>query len=291
MRARGMRYERVVYPRPAAGGDTVAYRLCPAAPPRGLLLVTHGAGNDALFAFPGFFKQVLAAGWEVFTFDMDGHGRASTTTFRFPAVLGATTDALREARRGRESLPVHAYGVSLGGSILLHALAGPLAGVRSAVVVGAPVRIQLSLGRVANEFRPAMLRTLLGQREHAGTWGMVPSFGPVKRDLYPLRLAERRPGAFGYVDVLNGVLDRMDPVGAAREVQVPVLLAYGAADRIVPPEQGILLHRTLPCSDLVLVSGGTHLATPFDATVLRRTLEWIDADQPVPARSRSTRAT
>lgn len=291
MQARGMRHERIVYARPAAGGDTVSYRLCPAAPPRGLVLVTHGAGNDALFAFPGFFKRLLLAGFEVFTFDMDGHGRASTATLAYPAVCGALADALRHARHGRVDLPVHAYGVSLGASILLHALAGPLAGIRSAVLVSAPLRIRFSTARVLNEFRPVMLRTLLEQREHAGLWGMVPSFGPVKRGVYPLRLAERRGGAFGYVEVLNDVLRRMALVEAASRTPVPVLLAYGTADRIVPPEQGVLLRRTLPRSRLLLAPGGTHLTTVFDAAVARRTLQWLGAAQPAPARNRSTSAT
>jgi pimeloyl-ACP methyl ester carboxylesterase len=271
-----MRHERIVYPRPDAGGETVAYRLCPAHPPRGLLLVTHGAGNDALFAFPGFFKRVLQHGFEVFTFDMDGHGRASTTTFAYPGVCSAVADALRHALDGRSDLRVHAYGVSLGGAILLHALAGTLRAIRSATLVVAPLRIRFSLPRVINELRPVALRTLMEQREHCGLWGMVPSFGPVKRELYPLRLAETRPGAFGYVDVLNEVLERMDLLEAARQSRVPVMLSYGTRDRIVPPEQGILLDRTLPRSELTLVRGGTHLATPFDREGLQKTLGWIE---------------
>jgi alpha-beta hydrolase superfamily lysophospholipase len=286
-----MRHERLVYNRPTAGGATVAYRLCPATAPRGLVIVTHGAGNDALFAFPGLFKRLLQEGFEVFSFDMDGHGRASTTTLSYPAVCGAVAEALRQARRGRDGLPVHAYGVSLGGAILLHALAGPLAGIRSAVLVSAPLRIRFSIGRVLGEFRPVMLRTLLAQREHASIWGMVPSFGPVKRELYPLRLAEKRPGAFGYVEVLNEMLERMRLTDAAARTRVPVLLAYGAADRIVPPEQGILLARALPRAESMLIRGGTHLTTVFDDAVARRTLEWLGGAQPAFDRSRSTSAT
>jgi alpha-beta hydrolase superfamily lysophospholipase len=276
MTERGMRHERITYPRPAAGGQTVAYRLCPAAPPRGVLLVAHGAGNDALFAFPGFFKQVLQRGFEIFTFDMDGHGRSSTTTFCYPAVCTALADALERARHGRTKLPVHAYGVSLGGAILLHALAGPLVEAASATLVVTPLRIRFSTRNVLNELRPIAFRTLVQQREHAGLWGMVPSFGPVKRGVYPLRLAETRPGTFGYVEVLNEVLERMELREAAARARVPTLLVYGTADRIVPAEQGILLARSLPDAELLLVRGGTHLSTPFDREGLRRALEHLE---------------
>jgi pimeloyl-ACP methyl ester carboxylesterase len=277
MEARGMRHRRLVYPRPEAGGETVAYRLAPVGEPAALVLVTHGAGNDALFAFTGLFKKILAAGFEIFTFDMDGHGRASSTTFSYPAVCSCTADALRHALAGRGRLPFHCLGVSLGGAILLHGLQDPLAAAASAVLVSAPLQIRFSLGRVVNELRPILLDTLIRNRHEGGIWGMVPSFGPVKRDLYPLRVADPRPGAFGYVEALNAVLSRMELPAAAARAAVPTLLAYGSADRIVPPEQGILLDRELPSSELLLVRGGTHLATVFDQAAVARSLEWMTA--------------
>lgn len=286
MQARGMRHERLVYPRPAAGGETVAYRLAPRGEPRALVLVAHGAGNDALFAFPGIFKSLLRRGFEIFTFDMDGHGRASSTTFAYPAVCSALGDALAVARAGRDTLPAHGYGVSLGGALLLHALAAPLAGLASAVLVSAPLRIEFSLGHVLNELRPRLLRTALAQRAHAGLWGMVPSFGPVKRGLYPLRLAAPRDGAFGYVDALNEVLERLALPAAAARIRVPTLLVYGTADRLVPPEQGIALARAIPRAELRLVPGGTHLTTVFDAAALARALEWMEAAPPAARHAR-----
>jgi pimeloyl-ACP methyl ester carboxylesterase len=247
------------------------------------VLVAHGAGNDALFAFSGLFKRLLLRGLEVFTFDMDGHGRASTTTLCYPAACTALADALERARNGRDGLPVHGFGLSLGGAFLLHALAGPLRSLASATLVCAPLRIRFSLARVLNELRPVGVRALVGEREHAGgVWGMIPSFGPIKRDLYPLRLAERRPGAFGYVETLNGMLERMDLPDAAARTPVPTLLVYGTGDRIVPAEQGILLHRTLPHSELLLVRGGTHLSTAFDRQAVARAEGWIEGERGEP---------
>jgi pimeloyl-ACP methyl ester carboxylesterase len=275
MEACGMRHRRIIYPRAGAGGETVAYRLSPAQEPRAVVLVTHGAGNDALFAFTGLFKKILAAGLEIFTFDMDGHGRASTTTFAYPAICGSTEDALRHALADRDGLPFHCLGVSLGGAILLHGLAGPLAGASSAVLISAPLQIRFSVRRVLNELRPVVVETLVRNREEAGIWGMIPSFGPIKRDLYPLRIADPRPGSFGYVDALNAVLQELELSEAAQRITTPTLLAYGTADRIVPPEQGIRLSREIPSCELLLVRGGTHLATVFDEQVVRRSLDWM----------------
>lgn len=284
-----MRHERLVYPRTEAWGETVAYRLTPDVPPRALVLVVHGAGNDALFAFPGLFKHLLARGFGVFSFDLDGHGRNSTTTFSYPAITGALAEALERARTGGADVPVHGFGLSLGGAVLLQSLSRSLSSLASAVLVSAPLRIRVSLPNVLNELRPALLGTALRQREHCGAWGMVPSFGPVKRGLYPLRLEEPREGAFGYVDALNDALNRMELTRAAARTHVPALLVYGTSDRLVPAEQGLLLDRSLPCSELLLVRGGTHLTTVFHEQAQRQTLDWIERHTPArPSAARDT---
>jgi pimeloyl-ACP methyl ester carboxylesterase len=282
MVGRGMGWERLCYDRPPAGGRTVAYRLRPAGNPLGVVVVAHGAGNDALFAFPGTFKRFLSGGWEVFTFDMDGHGRDSTTVLGAESAVSAVPDAIAMARAGRDGIPLHAFGVSLGGAFMLRALAAPDAGVRSAVLACAPLRIRFSLRNVLGEFRPPMLRTLLDQRPHCGVWGMVPSFGPVKRSIYPLRLGSIRNGAFGYIDELNEILDGLSLPSAAADLRFPTLLVYGTADRVVPPEQGLLLQRTMPDAELMLLRGATHLTTPFDRRFAVRLDRWL-VDHTTPA--------
>lgn len=274
--ARGMVHERLSYPRDAAGGTTIAYRFAPRTAPRALALVVHGAGNDALFAFPGFFKQLLARGVEVFTFDLDGHGRASTTRFSAATVTEAVREALDRARAGRVDLPVHAVGLSLGGSVLLYSLARLGEQISSAVLISAPLRIRFGPRAVLGELGISLVRTALRQREHLGLWGLIPSFGPVKRGAYPLRLTDSRGGAFGYVEVLNEALEQMQCEGAARRVRTPVLLVYGTADRLVPPEQGETLRCLIPGAELLIVEGGTHLTTFFANATTERILDWLE---------------
>ncbi|GAB3690510.1 3-oxoadipate enol-lactonase [Salinarchaeum chitinilyticum] len=50
--------------------------------------------------------------------------------------------------------------------------------------------------------------------------------------------------------------DVSDRVG---EIELPVQLLHGDADRVVPVENGRLLHEKLPDSDLEIVEGGPHL--------------------------------
>jgi alpha-beta hydrolase superfamily lysophospholipase len=272
----GYGWERIVYGRPEARGETVAYRLSPAGPPRDVVLAVHGAGNDALFALVGLFEELLARGHEVFTFDMDGHGRRSTTLFSPESVGGAVSAAVLRSGAGERGLPLHALGVSLGGSILLGSLPSLPLAPRTATLLSAPLRIHLSGAAIRRELGTPLLRTLWRERSRYGLTGLIPSFGPFKRGSYPLRLGVAPgPGAFGYVEVLNRTLDSLSLEDAARRAPCPVLLAYGGRDALVPIEQGERLAELLPRAELIRLPGESHLTAPMSPRVVERFLEWI----------------
>lgn len=272
-----MGWSRATYGR-TGGGEVVSYRLSPPGPPRAVVMPVHGAGNDALFSLPGLIKRLLGAEYEVFAFDLDGHGRASTTRFDPRTIAGAVPAAVVEARAAARGLPLHGIGISLGGSLLLHATSSERDAFASASLLVAPVSLRLSGRAVRGELGLPALRTMWREREHCGIWGMVPAFGPVKRAVYPLRLSMAPgEGAFGYVEVLDRALRRLDLERAASAVRTPTLLAYGDADRIVPISQGETLHAAIPGSEMMRVRGGTHLTTPLTPAVTDGALEWIGA--------------
>src|SRR5690242_3579398 len=77
---RGAHLDRVRYPRPDARGEVEAWRITPGEA-FGRVVAAHGAGNDALYPQLALFKALVERGMEVFSFDVDGHGAASTTVF------------------------------------------------------------------------------------------------------------------------------------------------------------------------------------------------------------------
>lgn len=268
-----MRWERMTYGDPA-GGTTIAHRLSPAAPPRGVVVLVHGAGNDALFSFARLVKLLLVERFEVFTFDLPGHGRSSTTTLDPGTIHEAVPTAVRASGATERGLPIHLIGVSFGGAIALAALGRVPGWFTSSVIVAAPLHIGVSASTIAGELRLPLLRALWRERRHSGIWGSIPSFGPVKRGVYPLRLAVAPGrGAFGYVEVLNEVIARLDLPGAAPAVEAPVLLVYGARDRIVPPGQGEELARLIRRSELLLLPNESHLTALSAATT--EIVHWI----------------
>jgi pimeloyl-ACP methyl ester carboxylesterase len=264
----------------ASGGEVLAYRLEPAGPPRGVVVFVHGAGNDALYSFPGLIKQFLSRDYRVFTFDLDGHGRSSTSVLD-PATLGeAVPAAVRHARIPGCDLPVHLLGISLGGALALHAAAVEPESFASTAMVAAPLQVRLTSRAMLRELGPRSFQTLWRERGHSGMWGLVPAFGPVKRSIYPLRLGvPPGRGPFGYVDVLNDALERLRLPERARDVSAPVLLAYGEADAIVPIEQGEELAKLIPDNRLLRLPHDTHLTIPLAPDTARAVLGWVEAHE------------
>lgn len=279
MAARAMASTTLRYPG-ASGGEVLAYRLVPAGPPRGIVMFVHGAGNDALYSLPGLIKQFLSRGYQVFTFDLDGHGRSSTTVLD-PATLGdAVPAAVRHARIPGSDVPIHLLGISLGGALALHAAAAEPDTFASTAMVAAPLQVRLTRRAMLRELGPRSFQTLWRERGHCGLWGLVPAFGPVKRSIYPLRLGvPPGRGPFGYVDVLNDALERLRLRECARRVSTPVLLAYGEADAIVPIEQGEELARIVPVNRLLRLPRDTHLTAPLAPDTARAVLGWVEAHE------------
>jgi pimeloyl-ACP methyl ester carboxylesterase len=277
MEAEGARLERVRYPRPEAGGEVEAWRLVPREP-RVRVVAAHGAGNDALYPQLALFEALVRRGVEVFAFDVDGHGAGSTTVFSPETVLSSIAAAVEQAERGRGALPLHLLGHSFGGSLVLHALAeGTVPHAASAVVISAPISISLDARTALAELRGFLRLATLGQRRHYGLWGMVPAVGPLKRRAYPIRGAVEAGAPFAYVAAIRRLLAHVDLDRAAARVRVPVLLAYGTGDRLVPAAQGRRMAELIPSSELLEVPGATHWSTAFADTAIARAAAWIQA--------------
>lgn len=276
LEAEGVRTQREEIRLKGSTGSCAAYRFTPSGSPRYRVLAVHGAGNDSLFAWIGFFKRQLHSGAEILTFDLPGHGRHSDALWESDRV-GEWIRAAARVAAGPRELPMHVVGISLGGSVTLGSLALLGNAITSAVAVVAPREIQFSLGTVLSEFRPRILGTLLRGWQHYGWTGLLPSFGPFKREIYPLRMADPpMRSAFGYVGVLNqAIADLIVPDTLAR-VDIPVLLVYGELDRIVPREQGAQISRWIPRSDLFVAPGGTHLSTPLLPATEERIDLWLE---------------
>jgi alpha-beta hydrolase superfamily lysophospholipase len=224
------------------------------------------------------FKALVAEGWEVFSFDLDGHGRGSTSRWEDDTVREAVPDAVAHAAEG-EPLPLHLLGHSLGAALVLRALTdGRLPDARSAVLLSAPLRIRPTLAAGAGELRGFFCADSWRQREHYGARGVVPAFGPFGRAAYPLRMAGG--GGVAYVARVRRWVDSLELERAAPGVRVPTLLVAGSADRVVPPVQAERLAVRIPDVTLQAVPGATHWTLPFAPCAVAAVTRWLDARFP-----------
>ena len=271
----GIVRESVPYTRSRRGGEGGTVAALRLVPPTGLglrtpVLFAHATGNDALFPQLGLFRALLAKGHPVLTFDLDGHGRESTTTLAVDGTTGMLGDA-RQALTGSASAPVHVVGQSLGGALALAAVAtGELAPatVRSLTLLSTPLLLSPAARMLGTELLGMARASVRSQLRHYGPYGLLPAMGPFKRRAYPIRLADGEARApLAYVDVVTRLVAGLDLTTLATRVRVPTLLVYGIHDKLVPPEQGRALAGLIPDADLRLVPGGTHFSTPFEPGV------------------------
>ncbi|HEX8317069.1 alpha/beta hydrolase [Longimicrobium sp.] len=268
------------YPRVEARGEACAVRLVPPGAPTARVLVAHGAGNDALFPLLELFGALLASGAEVFSFDVDGHGCASTTVFAPGSVRTAIAAAADQAERGRPPLPLHVVGHSLGGSLMLDALAsGSLQRAASAAILSSPVDVRIGARTVAGELRGFFRLDTLAQRRHYGWWGLVPAFGPVKRASYPFRRVDDDGRAWSYVAAVQRLLAELDLEARAGTITHPTLLVYSDGDWIVPHAQGARLAARIPGAELLSLRGVSHYTLPFHRLTIERVVRWIGQHQ------------
>lgn len=274
--AAGIAWERGRMPRPAAGGEAAWVRLSPRAAATARVVVVHGANNDALFPLLPLFESLVAAGMEVFAFDLDGNGWESTTTYARETAPRAVGDGVRFATAGRPPLPLHLVGHSLGGSMSLRAMANGDAGdVAAAVLLSAPLRVEFGLRTAVAELAGFLAPGTLSLRRYYGAWGLVPAVGSLKRRAYPFRWTPPTGAAFGYVDEVQALLAALDLEAAAAAVRVPTLLVYGDGDAIVPPAQGERLAARMPAAELIRLPRASHFAVPFHPAAVSRAVAWL----------------
>lgn len=125
--------------------------------PRAAVLLTHGLGEYArryVERYHRLIPELVGAGYTVYAYDQRGHGDSPGTRGQIDAfALLDDHFKVREALLG-QSLPVYAYGHSLGGLITAASAARDPRGL-SGVILTSP-------GLLVGEGQPALLKRLSG---------------------------------------------------------------------------------------------------------------------------------
>ena len=221
----------------AADGTVLPYRVWrPArAVPRAVIVAVHGY-NDYSNAFADSARRWREAGITTYAYDQRGFGktrpRGLWAGYR-PMVddLVAFTALVRARHPGT---PLFLLGSSMGGAVVLVALADPRLGPVAGAILAAPavwgwstmpVPYTVSLWLAAHTVPWLTLSGRGLERVPSDNTAMLRRLG---RD--PLVIKESR------VDTLYGLVTLMDAaLDAAARARGPILVLYGEHDQIVPP--------------------------------------------------------
>jgi alpha-beta hydrolase superfamily lysophospholipase len=256
--------------------------------PKAVVLALHGM-NDYAKSFDAPARAWQRLGIATYAYDQRGYG-ATPQRGVWPGTARLAADFITAAdmlRRRHPGVPLYAAGESMGGGVILAAMAQPDAPMLDGVILSAPAvwaRETMPAYYTASLWLAA--RTLPRLYVSGRGFERQPTDNPkVLRDLArdPLVLKGAR------LDHLWGVVNLMDEAyAAAARLDAPVLLLYGEHDRIIPRQPIEAVARRLPEGNkrVAVYPRGWHLLfRDLQAPVVHRDVAaWIaDRSRPLPS--------
>ncbi len=262
LRNRTFSVDRHVYKRSRQTGEVEAHYIGKPSENRPVIFFLHGFGSDAFYPYVHMFRRWLDAGFNIFTFDLDGHGRNSSSTLDSETIAECMADAFSEFIKRYQAPHIFVVGHSFGGAIVIQNLNYLLTyGVKATAIISTPTHAKVIWPLVGRELTLSAMDARVRQWfDQYDWWDFVPPFGPFKRGEMPVRLKKKAPGfkMYAFVDQMLS-----DLTSVSGPCPVPTLLIYGSEDRVASKEcyEGLL--RRLPGTQGAVVQNATHLTLPF----------------------------
>lgn len=248
------------------------------------LLLVHGLGSCWQHWAP-MLEPLGKAAHEVCAVDLPGFGTAAP--LRDEPTLARLADALEGHLDASGWDTAHLAGNSLGG---LLALELARRGRARSVTAFSPAGMATGVDHVRTQ---VMLRTqhAVGRRLRPGlSWLAERKAGraallagtAARPAQTPAWVAERLALSFVDSDAVTSVLDAFDATGIVEDlggVEVPITIAWGDRDVLLPPRQGLAFKDAVPAARLVRLRGLGHSPMTDDPdlcteVVLRTTGAW-----------------
>ncbi len=214
--------------------------------PHGVILALHGF-NDYSHAFAESGPALAATGLIVYAYDQRGFGEAPHRGLwaGVEVLTGDLATAAELLRRRHPELPLYLLGESMGGAVVLAAMAGPSAPAADGIVLAAPAVW-------ARSTMPFHQRAALWLSARLIPWARFSGRGlgiQASDNIEMLRALGRDPLFIKEtrVDAVYGLVNLMDAaLQAAPQIETETLLLYGARDEVVPAEPTFAFWRGLP---------------------------------------------
>ncbi len=247
----------------ASDGALLPLRIWPADEPYAAIIGVHGF-NDYSMTFDAAGRWWSKRGLVTYAFDQRGFGAAPNPGI-WPGrdrLVQDLEDVVAVVQRLHPDLPLYLHGNSMGGAVVLLALAERSASGPLGLVAGASLTAPAVWGGAAmNPLYRATLwlaaHTVPNRQVTGRGLGVLPSdniemLRALGRD--PLVIKETR------VDSVYGLVSLMGyGQRVAQHVGVPLLILYGAKDEVIPRKPTARLMASLPQSRAAVYPDGYHM--------------------------------
>lgn len=267
--------EEYFLPRPLIQGSVRALHFRPKRIPPLYVVYVHGTGNDALYPALSLFQKVLLSGYGVFSFDLDGHGQASSGSYHPAHISSALAAALTGLQDRIGPVPLVLIGHSLGALLSLNlAATSDRFDLRGLVLLTMPLALEIKIINPWSELLSFTESSFRRQRSFYGVLGSVPAFGPIRRQAFPLRL-DPSAGFGNYPAAIVDTFNRLSPLAAAPQVSQACLCIYGGRDPLAPIADGTALCKLLPKAELLALPKEGHLTTMLSLAAESAIMQWL----------------
>lgn len=217
-------------------GESLYYQSWhPDQPSQAIVTLVHGLGGHS-GVFQHVVEYLVPQGYEVYAFDLRGHGRSPgqrghiNSWREFREDLGAF---LRQIRSQRTCCPHVLWGHSLGGTIVLDYVLHTADDIHG-VIVTAPALgkisvspVKLALGRLLSRIVPRFSMKL----------GICNSWGSRQPEAVAAYLQDPLRHEYGSARLATEFLSTVNWIYKhAPELNLPLLIMHGSADRVTLPE-------------------------------------------------------
>jgi pimeloyl-ACP methyl ester carboxylesterase len=268
-----MKWDERLIPR-KHGGDSWSFSARPeASESKGTVFFLHGFGNDSLFPQSQIFAGLLKDHWSIVSYDLDGHGRQSSTEL----IINRCADSLVDCLNNFEHMPRpwHVVGYSFGACHIAKAahqgFLKPF-DFTTSILIAMPIIIDLGIRELMIEIAGLVKPAIWAHRKFYGALGPIPAFGKFRRQDFPVRWAQNQNfGGDSFVEQFQV----WDMTEFAKHLDLPTLIICGSEDGVAKPRHMQNFIRQLPTGEIKVINKETHLSILFNEQLTKEILRWI----------------
>ncbi|RYZ50115.1 MAG: alpha/beta fold hydrolase [Proteobacteria bacterium] len=264
----------------SSGGESAYLLIQPKANSQ-LTILFHGTGNDQLFTWQKMIEALLSKGRSVLTFDLDGHGYASSTLL-YRKKFWESAEDLRAflSSKGLSDYPYELVGYSLGALLALEAASQQTLRPTKIVLIALPLRIKIGLRFASLEAFSITKRSFFQQWANYGWRETFPAVGPIRRKSFPLRIDSDFEGA--YPQMVDQLLRDKPPLELLTKLSQNCLAVFGSRDTLARAEDSSLWRNADKDRgrdkglEIVVIDRANHFLLPFQRQTIDAITTWID---------------